>query len=664
MAYHIDSDGDIVVDVLQNGIGNDPYSGLTDVRNMNITSVPGEASAGFATQSVYAAPSYSNVTMTAIASNLFTATGIPLIEQNQAIYIVSTGTISGLTTATPYYMSSVSTGGGTTTFSLTTQYIQSAGTGISTGTSGAATFSTYAMTLAPRGSIRKNYTAISVDASASGGPTHWVADSNGLVWSDKVTTTGSNGGSGVTQTSSWTYTGNVGAVGPSADPSAAGNGFVYLQTVNSSGGLDGWLFLWRQGQIDYLKVMTGNTAIASELLSWKYAWKASLETSILYANTYGPMPHEAVITPGNRVAFCDAYMMGLFYQTSTGTSFDPTNSGSYTYNGGASGFPILPVNDIAQCCSYLGTYLYIGGKLNVIYPWDLVSSQFTPPLVECSERDIKNIVNVAQNGYVFAGNRGKIYIINGSQADLWAKVPDHTSDTVQPTFQWGDASYGNNQLYFGIYEAVPGSTASVNPANAYGGVWGVDLSTRSVYLSNVLSGGGYTGYCAAVLPMGLGEYAGNGFFAGWYGSASSSGMDVSVNVPYSAGQSFFTSEMIPVGTLLKPMTPLQFEFKLSKPLVAGESVSLSAGSYLDMTYASFVAVGTATSGSFVTSTGTGTVATLSGNFPSSVQTQQWLLVRANVASTSTTPSYCRIRELRVIGDTIKTQVPSQPYSFQ
>lgn len=643
MAYSIDPvSGDLIIGGFENGIGDSPYTGLTDLKGVNVTSIPGEASVSFATQTVTSAPSYSAVTLTSAGvSNVFTSTQALLLEQYQAVYVTAS-TISGLSSSAtnPLYVYAPSSGGGTNTFGFTTVY---GGTsGISTGTTGTATFSTHNLVLGPRGTLTKNYTALSSDGF------HWIADSNGLVWSDKVTT---QGGTGIVATNSWTYTGNRGNAGNSPDSSAGGNAMVYLQTVTAGGGLDGWLFLWRQGQIDYLKVITANTTIAASSLAWQYAWKTGLELSVLYgSNTL--YSHEAVVTPGQRVAFCDAYIMGLFYQTSTATTFDPTNASTYTYNAVGTGFNILPVNDIAQCCSYLGSLLYIGGIKNVIYPWDLTSAQFTAPLVQCSEKNIKNIVNVNQNGYVFAGNRGRIFIINGSQASVWKKMPDHISGTVQPTFQWGDAISINNQLYFGIYRS---SGANVSSSNVYGGVWGIDLDSRSIYLSNKLSDGTYAGYCSALLQMGLGEATGNGFYAGWYDSANSSGIDVSIGTPYAGGQSNIVSDMIPVGTALQPNTASQIEFKLSTPLLTGESVQLLMGSSLaDYVNNTFTNVGTVS----------GTGVELSGNFPITVQKQQWLLVKGILTGIASNPSYNRITQLRVIGDTVKSNVPNQPFTIR
>ncbi len=358
MAYAFDiRDNSLIISGIEAGIAPSPYAGIANIQNANITTVPGEASVGFATELVMKAPTYTGVTVTSNGvSNDFIIpkADASALESGQAVFFTNIG-ISGVSGTRIYYTSSVSLGSTNTEFSLTTQYTASGGTGISTGTSGTMTMYVVPLTLGPRGSINKNYQVESPNFDFIATPTHWLADSNGLVWSDLVKTGTTN---------SWTYTGNVGNIanfGGTTDTSARGQGFVYLQTTPSTAGngFDGWLFLWRQSQIDYLKVIQGSSNIASTSLSWQYAWKTGLVAGSSYYNLSGDyFSHEAVITPGNYVAFCDGWTMGLFYQESFSTAFNPTNGSTYSYFAGAtgsnSGYSILPADDIAQCCAYTG----------------------------------------------------------------------------------------------------------------------------------------------------------------------------------------------------------------------------------------------------------------------------------------------------------------------
>jgi hypothetical protein len=298
---------------------------------------------------------------------------------------------------------------------------------------------------------------------------------------------------------------------------------------------------------------------------------------------------------------------------------------------------------------------------NVVYQWVLKSNNPTN-LIYIPESDVRNIVTAKQSIYIFAGLRGKIYISNGSAADLFAKVPDHISGTVQPQLGWGAAIYHQNQLYFGVFNG----TSNPFGSNKYGGIWGLDIDTGAMYLQNVLSDGSYAGYVPLLGKMGEGEFAGYGLYAGWWDSSLSSGLDVSVSTPYTGGQSIIVSDLIPVGTLLAPMTASQVEFKTSMPLATGESVQLQmASSLYDYANGNFTNLGTTVGSAppYTTSDGTNPQI-LSGNFPITVQKQQWLLVKTILTSKATTPTYCRLTQLRVKGDTIKTQVAGQPYATQ
>ena len=639
MAYQVDqTSGDIVIGGFQNGIGDSPYSGLTNVQNVNITSIPGEASVSFGVSSKMQAPSYSGILATATGDGFaITLTGLTtnsFLETGQAVSF-SDGGITGLGTGTIAYIASATKQSGTSeTINFTLSYGSTSSGTYAIGTSGTSALTTINLVLGQRGTINKNYTEIDKQGN------HYVADSNGRVWSDKFTT---QGGTNFSATNSWTYMGNT------TDSSSYGNGLVYLETTNSGGGLDGWLFLWRQGQIDYVKLMAGGSAIPAGSLSWQYGWKTSLTLSTLLGTTTA-YSHEAVITPGQQVAFCDGYNMRLFFQNAVGTTFDPSNAATYTY----SSFPILAVGDISQCCSFLGSSLLIGGIKNVIYPWDLTSNQPTPPLIQLPEVNIKNIITVKSNAYVFCGNRGKIYITNGSQADFWKKVPDHLSGTVQPTFQWGATGYRNNQLYFGVFQTSAGVPSSTN---IYGSMWAMDLGTQAVYVSNTFSNNLTGGYCAALLPQSLGEYAGNGWFIGWAnyvsGAYSNSGIDSTIATPYTDGQAYIISDLIPVGTLLEPTTPAQFEYKLTSPLLPNESVEIQVAPYFGGT---FTSLGT-------TNGGTSSVI-LSDIFSNKIQNQQWLLVKAILTSTTSSPSLVRLNQIRIKGATVKDQVSTAPFGIR
>lgn len=646
MAYRFDNyDNALVIDGWENGIAQDPYEGISNLQNINITSVPGEASVGFSTSSKIQTTAYSAITVTASgdAVNVTTpSSGVSKLEQYQAVYFTASG-ISGLSSGTAvYWVYGNVHSGGTATLNFVKVYGGSSPVVI--GTSGTATMYTFNPNTQTRGGLVKNYMVRSLS-------NRWLLDSNGLVWSDLVLT---NGGTGVTSTNSWTYTGNLGngvAIGSyTPDSTANGNGLVYMPTVYNGGqNLDGWLFIWRNGAIDYMKIESQGALISTTSLGWVYGWKPSDGTTGNSNYLQNPSTkvnsHEAVITPDGRAVYCDAYKVGRFYQTAVGTTFDPTNTATYTYNT----YPILPVDDTAQCLSYLGSSLLIGGKKNKVYPWDLVSTQYTNPLILLAENNVTSIVTVNMNAYIFCGNRGIIYITNGSQAQPFVKIPDHLSGTIQPTYSWGGTAYNQNKLYFGVVGDTNGTSTALS---GYGGVWGVDLITKAIYVSNILSGGSDVSP-TAILPMEVpgDTFNGYGYYASFVNSTQSTyGVDVTLSTPYTDGTAIIETDLIPIGTFTRPRDLAQIEYKLTKPLVLGEIIQIYYRTDFSQSYTS-IFQDIYASGRF------------SNTHPINFRNAQWIQFKIALTSVSSSPSFTRLKEIRVLGLVGPTMQQNQIFSI-
>ncbi len=652
MAYHFDeTSGDIIIDSFQNGIGASPYQGLTDMRNINITSVPGEANINFSTAKISSGAISGS--LTSVSGTTDTFSGGAGLENYIAIYFIGLASYSGIALGTPYWVASLSG----STFKLYSDYNQTNVVTI-TGT-GTAAFKAYQIGITPSyvagGTSPIQHFAQPTNITSSSYNTFGV-DGNGLVWSNFYVT-GTN--------SYWTYTGNPitdgtgmggGGGGATAFPdignlNSAGNGLVYWRVSNGAVGTSvdsvDYLFVFRNSQIDFFvaEVPFGSGPSTGV---WTLGWDPS--TASTGASNYLATPpgasfsHHAIVASDGNVYFCDGDNVEKFFQTSSTTIFNPTSASTFTYET----FPLLPVNDVAQCLAPLGTTILIGGQGYNAYVWDTVST-LVSYYIPIAEPFIARMVTVNTNTYIFAGNRGRIYITNGSQAQLWQKVPDHVSGTIEPRFIWGGATAVKNQLYFSFTcTSNAGSTI-----NNYGGIWAVDLATQAIRLANQLSYGTYSGYASALLPQLFNptvSVAGTGtaLWIGWYDGSSTYGVDIPSTSVYTNSQALVTSDLIPIGTHLKPQTPLQFEFKLSAPLLANESMQLWVGSYLDMSYASFVEA--------LNISGSNTKIILSGNSQDSggspVQAQEWLIVQV-IFTGSATPSFNRLVQIRVVGEGIK-----------
>ncbi len=631
MAFSFDiKDRALVITGFESGIAPTPYSGIANAQNVNLDTVKGEASVNFGTANIMNGTAITTALLTETgSSNNFQAASSLGLETEEAIY-VTTSSITGLTSgSSPYWVQVLSTSGGTTTFALKLSYGTTTLSNF-TGTTGTAIFYTYNMGKPKQFAYEPTQNL------------NWVIDDLGQVWTDRIVTT---------TTKSWTYTGNRARSGPSPDATAHGNGLVTWRAANwnrAVGGWDTYAFVFRDGAIDYALI---DTEQGMAPISWTYGWNPDTSTvnqsNYLTGNAVASCPHYPIEAPNGRIYFTDLYKVGKIYQTNRGigsvapVAFDPLVGTTYTYLT----FPLLPIDDIATCLSPLGTNMLIGGTKNYAYTWDTTSNVVTQPIL-LAENYVSQIVTVNTNAYIFAGNTGRIYISNGSQANEFAKIPDYIAGginysqigAVAPYFNWGGATYVKNHLLFSAYVVDNAG----NAITGYGGVWIINLNSNAMWLSNKLSYNTFGGYASALAPIQtsvvLSSFNGNppgvGFFAGWY-NGTNYGIDKTTTVP--ASQGVVESDLIPIGTYNIPQNNTYVEYKLATPLVSGESISLYYRPYFGTAW---TLIGTdSTAGNF------------SNTFPSNWSNLNWIQLRAELNSTSTNPSYVRLQQIRIAGFT-------------
>lgn len=647
--YHVDqTNGDLIIEGFQNGIGDSPQLGLTDVRNVNVISVPGEASVNFSTSQISSPGVNGSITSVSgqVATYTSSATSAAL-EGNIAIYFTSAGSFSGFTLATPYYVTAVSGG----TFKMYTTYAAAiAGTTLTTfsGSGTAATFVAYQV------GIKPSY--VTTSTNSKGGILHFAnlnpgygIDSLGMAWSSK-SITGTN--------SYWTYMGNsitdqTGSPGDTGTSNASGNGIAVWSVSNGAATSNfqsaDILVVLRNSNVDMMPLAkTGSlsSTFYGTLNTWNYGWDpvvgsfGGVDNAKLTTAKGTNNSHDAIIAPDGRLYFCDAFNIQKLFQTASGTIFDPLTTNSYTYTT----FNLLPISETAQTIAPLGVKILIGGSGYNAYNWDTTSNLVTNP-IPIAEAFISKIVTINVNAYLFAGNRGRIYITNGAQANLWKKIPDHVSNTIEPKFQWGGATSVKNQLYFSFQLQ---DNFGTNLTNA-GGVWAADLDTRAIRLVNKLSFGTYAGYATALIPQlytgkNSSVFGGTALNIGWDSGTSSYGIDTPSTNIYTTGESYIISDYIPVGTSIQPITPAQFEYKLASPLLSGEKVQLLVASSLSTgTDPTFTSLGT--------TSGDGKL--VSDIFPNATQNQQWVLVKCVLTGNNSSPSFNRLTQIRVKGASVK-----------
>lgn len=589
MSYHFDPyDNSLVIDGFERGIADSPFSGIANMRNVNVVSVPGEASVGFAT-TLNSPPSFSTGTITSVNAGTDTITFSGASGLLSFTAVVFAGTVpTGITAGTVYWVEVLTP----TTLKVYTDYQLTSLVDITSTTTG-ATFTGFTM------SVPKYF---AYDPTSG---VYFMLDALGQVW-----TNGSGSGD-------WTYFGNNGGSG-----NKNGNGLViYI-------GSDGvrWLFVFRNSCIDYIKL------VATPV--WVYGWNPSTGASGSYTTLKTSNgtnnPHFAMVAPDNRVYYGDANWVGRWYQTSATIAFDPTNTATFTFDT----TQLLPTTDRVNCLSFLGTNLMIGGQLNVIYPWDRFDTHFSYPLL-LPEYNVARMVTVNTNTFIFMGGRGRIYYTNGTNVQLYKKIPDHISGTIEPYFTWGDACSVKNQVYFGVKATTNGGTAIPQ----YGGVWALNLDNGALRLVNKLSYDTYAGYATALTPIfNTTTPTGTGLYIGWDDGASGYGIDITSSSPYTNSVSTIDSDLIPIGTFNKPRDVTYLEYKTTKPLVSGESVLVKTRLIFNTSDTGYTTTLTdSTAGNF------------SNTAPINFKNAQWVQFQIVLNSTASSPSYTRLKEIRIAG---------------
>jgi hypothetical protein len=600
-------DQSLVIDGFYNGIADSPYDGIVDMRNVNIASVPGEVSVGFSTSQI--SPPSITAVVTGLNSNTLTFTGGLLLESRMAVQFTSVGDLTGVSIGTVYYISNLSIGypynisGKLYSDPQLTSVVSIGGTATST-----PTFTTYVV------SQVKQFVYDSINLN------YWMVDSAGLVWTNAYTT-GSN--------NYWVYTGNK------PNNNSHGNGLAFYAASDGAGTLTGYIFVFSNSSIDVTKS-------ANSFISWNYQWNLSAggygtynasPTAVLKTPAGGgnSNTHRTFYSKDNTLYFCDSSWINSFYQTNPSVAFDPLTKATYT----VAAYGLLPANDYTQSITQLGTKILVGGLQNVVYPWDGFSPLPSGYLF-CPEYNIAEMVTVNTTTYIFAGNRGRIYQTNGTSVDLYKKIPDHISGTVEPYFTWGGVAAIKNNLYFSCTATTNAGTA----INQYGGIWAINLDNTALRLTNKLSYATYAGYATAIIPNFTSSPAGAGLVIGWLDGTGNYGIDITSSTPYTGGQTTIDSDLVPIGTYEKPRNLTRIEYKLSRPLVSGEEIKLYTRLIFNTTdtgYSATPVLDDATVGNF------------SNTAPVDFSNAQWLQVKAVLTSTATNPSYVRLTQIRILG---------------
>lgn len=405
----------------------------------------------------------------------------------------------------------------------------------------------------------------------------------------------------------------------------------------------GYLFKFRADKVDY---WNGST--------WSNAWQSTVVSPHGGGAGY---KHFAYTSIDNVLYFTNGNYVGSIDPTNAATGvkdpflFDPGTSSTYTYAADrvftSANEVMLSLADIAGGTS--GTTLLIGGSGNTIYPWDKRSESYGTPIF-VADSYISLLVSANQNAFIFPGktsaastggssSRGRIYITNGSQANLYYKIPDHMFGEQDPLFEWGDAIYHRNNLLFGFFPVH--NSGSSGFIQNFGYVWALDLETEVFRgVSQLTMGATFAANATVLISPPNVTSVGFGYIVGWTNNVVGQSPTVK-SIGYSgttagvsaAGQCNVLTDLIPIGTFTQKKTFSQVEFKLRSPLASGESITITP--YVDSQ--------AQTNLTFSPSPTTGSI---SGYAPTTWTGGQWLQFIISTTGNSAT-SGVRFKELRV-----------------
>jgi hypothetical protein len=399
--------------------------------------------------------------------------------------------------------------------------------------------------------------------------------------------------------------------------------YAFLSSSNSTSGSTnqdgcaywlGYLFKTRGANIDY---WNGST--------WSTGWKTTLTGSVKHFMYVGS-DNVLYITNGNYLASITA---------SSPTAFDPTSSGTYAFSVTKLQ---LPVTDLALSLCEVGggntpsSTLLVGGSMNAIYPWDKISSSYSLPIY-IADSYIGKMVSVNQNAYIFPGNvsgRGRIYITNGSQANLYFKMPDYLFNIQDPYYEWGDAIFHRNNLIFGCFVDT-----NAGVVQTVAQVFAIDLDTKAFRSISSIPANATAKANATCLISTLNLTSpGFGYIVAWDDNGSAPGIGYSgTTAGVGSGVSIIT-DLMHIGTLLKLKTFNQVEVVFRTALASGESMTVTpvydGGN-----------VGTA-----LTFTPALTSGALSGVANVTFQNNQWLQFQLAMVGNSAS-SGVRLKEIRI-----------------
>ena len=617
MAYQYEkSTGDLIFDGWERGIATSPHKGIGNIQCGDISTIPGEVMCNYARVRQTQSGASSGTILSSTASTITLSVGVggapPLVGN---FLEATSSTITNLASGSYWWIKTVvDNHDGTYTLTLSTNGWR--GTlKADIGTTGTAFY-------------RVVYMGKPIAWAASNrGTAEWsfyVLDAAGFlwVWIDW-------NGSGKSTT--W-------------EAAMASISDTKSNTIGNAG-----LFCYG----GYVIVATDQLYFKSQT-NLKTAWTAFTTPASLLNAGYN---HTSLVGHDSVAYICDTNQLASLTVIAgkDQSYFDPTNSATYTFTDSAL---VFPETEISNSLAELGTDLIIGCWSSNLYRWNRtpisigggqsINSFFYPVILP--ETYVQQLLTVNNLVYVFCGSKGNVYVTNGTTVSSVLTIPDYVTQQIEPYFIWGGVMFLRGRIWFSVQDSN----------SKAGGVWsfvpsisnyleqdtgvGIRLEAQNTY--NTYAGMATLLFAPSSMKsqypnQANGQQAlGAQYWAAWDdGSAGAGltpyGIDYSATTPYINGQTIVETDLVSAGEVLgaQKKTFSNCEFKLAAPLAANESVVVNFRT--DLT-SSFTTAGT------VQMNGVSGVIT-----PSLFAGAQWIQLEVILTSTTTTPSFVRLVQIRL-----------------
>lgn len=332
--------------------------------------------------------------------------------------------------------------------------------------------------------------------------------------------------------------------------------------------------------------------------------------------------------------FCNGQFIGrIAASASPSITFNPALSSSYTVSFGVTAIPEQFRETVVDMTD-LNSKLVVAGQKH-IYTWDYLSASCSSP--SPVDETIINIVNVLNNIYIIAGQKGNIYISNGYSAQLLYKISDFIAGIIDPVWSWGGIMSRRSKLYFqasakntsgtnliaGIFSVI------VSPSMLGETASGLVMEAQNSYGLTPAAGALTTGCLIDNSPSSLGN---DSYYSAWSNGATTGGIDYNDTSLWQNWEPTIETDIIPLGGILDKKTLGNIEFKLDRPMVAGDQIRMYWRPSLTDSYVLM---------------GTTTTAQLSDYYPSAISQSQWAQFKIQMSCASSGSSFIPLREVKI-----------------